>query len=101
MMMFLALHPVGVCVSQLFRFARASSYVADLNTRGGLLTQMLLKQGYQYRWLRKTIFKFCGGCCGLVSEFQVGRESLLHQGLLEPDFCGGLVCKLKKIVLLW
>ena len=37
----------GVYMSQLIRFARASSYVADFNTRNKLLTQKLLKQGYQ------------------------------------------------------
>ena len=34
----------GVYISQLIRFARASSYVADFNTRNKLLTQKLLKQ---------------------------------------------------------
>ena len=38
----------GVYISQLIRFARASSYVADFNTRNKLLTQKLLKQGYWY-----------------------------------------------------
>ena len=48
----------GVYSSQLIRFARASSYVADFNTRNELLTQKLLKQGYQYHKLRKTFSKF-------------------------------------------
>ena len=34
----------GVHFSQLIRFARASSHVADFNTRNKLLTQKLLKQ---------------------------------------------------------
>ena len=46
----------GVYISQLIRFSRASSYVTDLNTRNKLLTQKLLKQGYQYHKLRKTFF---------------------------------------------
>ena len=33
----------GVYISQLIRFARASSYVADFNTGNKLLTQKLLK----------------------------------------------------------
>ena len=37
----------GIYISQLIRFARASSYVADFNTRNKLLTQKLLKQGYR------------------------------------------------------
>ena len=34
----------GVYISQLIRFARASSYVADFNTRNKLLTQKLLNK---------------------------------------------------------
>ena len=48
----------GVHISQLIRFARASSIVADFNTRNKLLTQKLLKQGYRYHKLRKTFSKF-------------------------------------------
>ena len=70
----------GVYISQLIRFARASSYVTDFNTRNKLLTQKLLKQGYRYHKLRKTFSKF------------------LRQELSEPDFYGDLVYKLKKIV---
>ena len=44
----------GVYISQLFRFARASSYVTDFNTRNKLLNQKLLKQGFRYHKLRKT-----------------------------------------------
>ena len=48
----------GVYIYQLIRFARASSRVADFNTRNKLLTQKLLKQGYWYHKLRKTFTKF-------------------------------------------
>ena len=48
----------GVYISQLIRFARTSSYVADFNTRNKLLTQKLLKQGYLYHKLRKTFSNF-------------------------------------------
>ena len=34
----------------------------------------------------------------MISKFQVGLKSLLRQGLLEPDFYGDLMYKLKKIV---
>ena len=88
----------GVYISQLIRFARASSYVADFNTRNKLLTQKLLKQGYRYHKLRKTFSKFYRRYYDLISKFQVGLESLLRQGLSEPDFYGDLVYKLKKIV---
>ena len=46
----------GVYISQRIRFARASSHVADFNTRNKLLTKKLLKQGYWY--FRKTFSKF-------------------------------------------
>ena len=48
----------GVYISQLIRFARASRYVADFNTRKKLLTQKLHEQGYRYHKLRKAFFKF-------------------------------------------
>ena len=88
----------GVYISQLIRFARASSYVADFNTRNKLLTQKLLKQGYRYHKLRKTFSKFYRRYYDLISKFQVGLKSLLRQGLSEPDLYGDLVYKLKKIV---
>ena len=88
----------GVYISQLIRFARASSYVVDFNTRNKLLTQKLLKQGYRYHKLRKTFSKFYRRYYDLISKFQVGLKSLLSQGLSEPDFYGDLVYKLKKIV---
>ena len=87
-----------VYISQLIRFARASSYVAEFSTRNKLLTQKLLKQGYRYHKLRKTFSKFYRRYYDLISKFQVGLKSLLRQGLSEPDFYGDLVYKLKKIV---
>ena len=88
----------GVGVSRLVRFAGASGCVAGFNTRNKLLTQKLLKQGYWYCRLCMAFSKFYRRCCDLISRFWVGLESLLRQGLLEPDFCGDLVCGLGKIV---
>ena len=88
----------GVYISQLIRFARASSIAADFNTRNKLLTQKLLKQGYRYHKLRKTFSKFYRQYYDLISKFQVGLKSLLRQGLSEPDFYGDLVYRLEKIV---
>ena len=59
----------GVYISQLIRFARASSVVADLNTRNKLLTQKLLKQGYRYHKLRKTFSIFYRRYYDLISKF--------------------------------
>ena len=59
----------GVYISQLIRFARASSHVGDLNTRNKLLTQKLLKQGYRYHKLCKTFSKFYRRYYDLISKF--------------------------------
>ena len=48
----------GVYISQLIRFHRASSCVADFNTCNKLLTQTLNKLNYQYHKLRKTFSEF-------------------------------------------
>ena len=90
--------PYGVYISQPIRFARASSYVADFNTHNKLLTQKLLKQGYQHHKLRKTFSKFYRQNYDLISKCQVGLKFLLRQGLSEPDFYGDLVYKLEKSV---
>ena len=88
----------GVCVSQLVRFAGSSSYVADFNTRNGLLTRKLLGRGYRYHKLHKTFSKFYRRYCDLISKFQVGLKSLLRRGLSEPGFYGDLVYGLRRIV---
>ena len=88
----------AVYISQLIRFAIISSHVADFNTRSKLLTQKLLKQGYQYHKLQKTFSKFYRRYYDLISSFQIELKSLLRQGLSEPEFYGDLVYKLKKIV---
>ena len=71
----------GVYISQLIRFARASSYIADFNTCNKLLTQKLLKQGYRYHKHRKKNSKFYRRYNNLISKFQVGLKYLLRQGL--------------------
>ena len=48
----------GVYISQLIRFARASTHVTDFNNRNKFLTVKLLKQGYRYHKLRKAFSKF-------------------------------------------
>ena len=77
----------GVYISQLVRFARVSSHVADFNARNKSLTASLLKQGYWYHKLRKTCSKFYRRHNELVSKFNVELKTLLHQGLSEPKFC--------------
>ena len=84
----------GVYIPQLIRFARVSSHVADFNARNKNLTAKLLQQGYRYHKLRKTFSKFYE----LVSKFNVGLKTLLHQGLPEPEFYGDLTYKFQTIV---
>ena len=87
----------GVYISQLIRFARVCSHVDDFNTRNKCLTAKLLKQSYRYHKLRKAFSKFYRRHYELISKFNVGLKSLLHQGQSEPEFYGDLVYKFKKI----
>ena len=48
--------------------------------------------------LHRCLVKFYRRYYDMISKFNVGLKSLLRQGLSEPDFYGGLVYKLKKIV---
>ena len=50
------------------------------------------------RGLGGSLFKFCHRRYGLISKFSVGLRYLLHQGISEPEFCGDLVFKFKRIV---
>ena len=47
-----------VCISQLIRFARASSNLSDFNCRNKALSAKLLRQGYHYFKFRTTFSKF-------------------------------------------
>ena len=87
----------GVFISQLIRFARVCSHVDDFNTRKKCLTTKLLKQVYRYHMLRKAFSKFYRRHYELISKFNVGLKSLLHQGLSEQEFYGELVYTFKKI----
>ena len=84
-----------VYISQLIRFARVSSHVADFNAHNKSLTAKLLQQGHRYHKLRKTFSKFYRGHYVLASKFNIGLKSLLHQGLSEPEFYGDLIYKFK------
>ena len=72
--------------------------MVDFNARTKSLTAKLLQQGYRYHKLWKTFSKFYRLHYELVSKFNVGLKTLLHQGLSEPEFYGDLVYKFKKIV---
>ena len=87
----------GVCVSRLLGFARVCSHFGDFNARNWCLTAGLLRRCCRCRGLRGAFSGFCRRRCGLVLGFSVGLESLLLQGLSEPEFCGDLVCRYGKI----
>ena len=87
----------GVYISQLIRFARVSSHVADFNASNKSLTAKLLQQGYRYHKLGKTFSKFYRRHYELISKFNVGLKPLLHQGLSEPELYGDLYINSNKI----
>ena len=88
----------GVYISQLIRFARASSNVSDFNCRNKALTAKLLKQGYRYHKLRKAFSKFYRRHSELVENYNVSLRKLLQQGISEPKFYGDSVYRIRKIV---
>ena len=76
----------GVYSSQIIRFVRVLNHVDDFNDRNKCLTAYLLEQGYRYQKLRKDLTNIYRRHHEFVSKFNAGLKSLLHQGLLEPNF---------------
>ena len=90
----------GVYISQLIRFARASSNLNDFNYRNKALTAILLRQSYRYFKLRKAFSKFYRRHSALLEKYSVSLKTLLQQGISEPEFYGDLlvVYRFRKIV---
>ena len=88
----------GVYISQLIRFARASSNLNDFNYRNKVLTAKLLRQGYRYFKLRKAFSKFYHRHSALLEKYSIRLKTLLKQGISEPEFYGDLVYRFRKIV---
>ena len=78
-----------VRVSQLLRFATASSQVSGFYNRNKILIA-LLKQWYHCHKLRKTFSKFYRRHSGSMFKYNVGFKTLLQEGLFEPKFYGEL-----------
>ena len=76
----------GLYISQLIRFARVCSHAEDFNACYKCLTAKLLKQGYRYDKHRKAFSKFYHRHYELISVFNAGLKSLLHQGLSDSEF---------------
>ena len=85
----------GVYISQLIRFARASSNVSDFNCRNKALTAKLLKQGYRYHKLRKAFSKFYRRHSELVEKYNVSVKKFLQQGMSDPEFYDDLVYRIR------
>ena len=64
-------HSYGVYISQLIRFARASTHVTDFNNRYKFLTAKLLKQCCRYHKLRKAFSKFYRRHFELIEKYHV------------------------------
>ena len=84
----------GVYISQLITFARASSNLNDFNYRNKALTAKLLS----YFKLRKAFLKFYRRHSALLEKYSVSLQTLLQQGISEPEFYGDLVYRFRKIV---
>ena len=88
----------GIHISQLIRFARASSNLNDFNDRNKAPTAKLLRQGYRYFKLRKAFSKFYRRHSALLEKNSVSLKTLLQQGISEPEFYGDLVYRFRKNV---
>ena len=64
----------SVYISQLIRFARASSHVTDFNNRNKFLTAKFLKQAYRYHKLRKAFSKFYCRYFELIEKYHVSLK---------------------------
>ena len=73
---------VYIYISQLIRFARASSHVTDFNNRNKFLTAKLLKQGYRYHKPRKAFSNFFRRHFELIEKSHVSlkKKKLMQQG---------------------
>ena len=85
----------GVYISQLIRYDRVSSHLADFNVRNKTLTAKLLQQEYPYHKLRKALSKLYHRHYELISKYDTGLKTLLLQGLSELEFCLDLVYKFR------
>ena len=84
----------GVYISQLIRFARASSNLNNFYYRNKALTAKLLRQGCRYFKLRKAFSKFYRRYSALLEKYSVSLKTLLQ----EPEFYSDLVYRFRKIV---
>ena len=99
----------GVYISQLIRFARASSNLNDFNYGNKALTAKLLRQDYRYFKLRKAFSKFYRRHSALLGKYSVslkknkrkaqGVKTLLQQRISEANLSA--LRMFDRFVLVW
>ena len=67
----------GVYVSQLMRYSRASSKNVGFIERGILLSQKLLRQGYESKKLRSSLKKFYGRHHELIGYYDKSMQEII------------------------
>ena len=74
----------GVFISQLIRYARASSSYECFILRAVRLSNKLLGQGYVKERLRSSLRKFYGRYGDLIKQYEVPLSRMLHE-ILDDD----------------
>jgi hypothetical protein len=70
----------GVCISQLIRYARASSNYSDFLKRHLYLRNRLMDQGYKQICLIRSLKKFIFRYQDLVEIYSVSSETIISDG---------------------
>ena len=95
---FYLLSNFGISQAICLKYQCIEAYIRDLHAKLCRMLCLYRKNHYRYHKLRKAFSKFYRRHYELISKFNVGLKSLLHQGLSEPEFYGDLVYKFKKIM---
>ena len=74
----------GVYVSQLIRYSRARSKYVDFVERGTLLSQKLVKQGYESIKVRSSLKKFYSRHHELICHYDKSGSEIISDILPQP-----------------
>ena len=86
----------GVYISQLIRFARASSNLSDFNCRNKALIAKLLRQGYLCFNFVRRFRNFIADT--VLDKYSDSLKTFLQQGISESEFYDDLVYRFRNIV---
>ena len=86
----------GVYISQLIRFARASSRVTDFNNLNKFLTPKFLKQSYRFHKLRRSFSKFYRRHFELIEKYHVSLKKLCNKVFVIQNFMENWYINLRK-----